>query len=157
MADQSPAAFKRINFFRGFMTTEQDWNDAEHSHIEKRKLHNRVLHAPGVIPHHLGGFRVSARGKGELAVEIAPGYAKSDEGRIAPLRRVDINDDIPADLSGIPVERFTPTFVLVENGEEVGRIRGYPGSEFFWFLVDDLIAMLPEQEKTSVPAKSPAL
>jgi len=89
--------------------------------------------------------------------EIAPGYAKSDEGRIAPLRRVDINDDIPADLSGIPVERFTPTFVLVENGEEVGRIRGYPGSEFFWFLVDDLIAMLPEQEKTSVPAKSPAL
>lgn len=90
--------------------------------------------------------------------EIAPGYAKSEEGRIAPLRRVDIHGAIPADLSDIPVERFTPTFVLVEDGEEIGRIRGYPGSEFFWYLVDELIAKLPEDvQKPSVPPKSPAL
>ena len=89
--------------------------------------------------------------------EIAPGYANSEEGRIAPLRRVDIHGEIPQDLAGIPIEHFTPTFVLVEDGEELGRIRGYPGSEFFWFLVDELIAKLPEQEKTSVPEKSPAL
>ena len=80
MADQSPAAFKRINFFRGFMTTEQDWNDAEQYHIDKRKLHNRVLHAPGVIPHHAGGFRVAARGKGELSLEIAPLYGIDGQG-----------------------------------------------------------------------------
>ena len=79
--------------------------------------------------------------------EIAPGYANSEEGKIAPLRRVDIHGDIPDDLADIPVERFTPTFVLVEDGVEYGRIRGYPGSEFFWFLVDELIAKLPEPTK----------
>jgi hypothetical protein len=98
MADQSPAAFKRINFFRGFMTTEQDWNDAEHYHIEKRKLHNRVLHAPGVIPHHLGGFRVSARGKGELAVEIASGYAIDGDGNDIVLPEPTIKAVNPGDF-----------------------------------------------------------
>jgi thioredoxin-related protein len=90
--------------------------------------------------------------------EIAPGYANSDEGRIAPLRRVDIHGDIPDDLADIPVERFTPTFVLVDDGVEYGRIRGYPGSEFFWFLVDEMLAKLPEtEEKTAVPPEGPAL
>ena len=84
--------------------------------------------------------------------DIAPGYANSEEGKIAPLRRVDIHGDIPDDLADIPVERFTPTFVLVENGVEYGRIRGYPGSEFFWFLVDEMLAKLPDgEEKTAVP------
>ncbi len=31
--------FKRINFFKGFLTTEKDWNDAERYHIDKRRLH----------------------------------------------------------------------------------------------------------------------
>ena len=79
--------------------------------------------------------------------EIAPGYAKSEEVKIAPLRRVDIHAQIPADLENIVVERFTPTFVLVDDGEEIGRIRGYPGSEFFWFLVDERIAKLPGAAK----------
>ncbi len=41
--------FKRINFFKGFLTTEHDWNDAERYHIEKRRLHNKMMHAPGVV------------------------------------------------------------------------------------------------------------
>ena len=48
MAEQ--ANFKRINFFEGFFTTDEDWNAAEAYHLEKRRLHNRVLHTPGVIP-----------------------------------------------------------------------------------------------------------
>ena len=43
------APFKRINFFKGFLTTEKDWNNAERYHVEKRKLHNRMFHAPGVV------------------------------------------------------------------------------------------------------------
>ena len=39
--------FKRINFFKGFLTTEKDWNDAERYHIDKRRLHNRMLHSSG--------------------------------------------------------------------------------------------------------------
>lgn len=74
--------------------------------------------------------------------EIAPAYAKSAEGKIAPLRRVDIHAPLPEDLSGIRIERFTPTFVLVENGEEIGRMRGYTGDEFFWFLLDEMLDKL---------------
>lgn len=64
--------------------------------------------------------------------EIGPIYNKTDEGLRAPLRRVEISQALPADLSFIVVERLTPLFVLVENGREIGRIRGYGGPEAFW-------------------------
>lgn len=78
--------------------------------------------------------------------EIAPAYARTDEGRRAPLRRVDITRDWPEDLAAVSPERFTPTFILVEDGRELGRIRGYPGDEFFWYLLNDLLARM-EPEK----------
>jgi len=74
--------------------------------------------------------------------EIAPAYAKTTEGKRAPLRRVDIAKPLPEDLSFIVRERFTPVFVLVENGAEFGRIRGYPGETFFWGLLANLIERL---------------
>lgn len=72
--------FKRINFFRGFLTTEEDWNSAEGYHVEKRMLHNSLLHAPGVVPNFLGGLKVTARGKNDLSVEVASGYAIDGAG-----------------------------------------------------------------------------
>ena len=74
--------------------------------------------------------------------EIAPAWPNTTEGQRAPLRRVDIHQPLPADLAGIPIERFTPTFVLVEDGKEIARLRGYPGDQFFWALVDDMLAKL---------------
>jgi len=74
--------------------------------------------------------------------EIAPAYAKTTEGKRAPLRRVDIAKPLPEDLSFVVRERFTPVFVLVENGAEFGRIRGYPGETFFWGLLANLIERL---------------
>ena len=67
--------FKRINFFKGFLTTEKDWNDAERYHIDKRRLHNRMLHSPGVVFGYAGDLRVSARARGDLSVEVQTGYA----------------------------------------------------------------------------------
>lgn len=64
--------------------------------------------------------------------EIGNAYAKTDDGLRAPLRRVDIAQTPPADLAFIDVERLTPLFVLVDNGHEIGRIRGYGGREMFW-------------------------
>lgn len=75
--------------------------------------------------------------------EIAPAWSKTPEGRRAPLRRVDITGPWPADLAGVPPERYTPTFILMHEGKEIGRLRGYPGDQFFWYLVDDLLAKLP--------------
>lgn len=65
-------------------------------------------------------------------------YPKTEEGKLAPLRRVDLRN-LPADIKFVSRPVFTPTFVLVENGEELGRIEGYPGDEFFWFLLEKLI------------------
>jgi hypothetical protein len=79
-SSQPPQGYKRINFFKGFLTTEKDWNDAERYHIEKRMLHNRLLHAPGVVFGYNGDLRVNARARGDLSVEIQPGYAIDGAG-----------------------------------------------------------------------------
>ncbi len=71
--------------------------------------------------------------------EIGPVYPKTTEGKLAPLRRVDIFDDLPKDLKGITNPRFTPTFVLFHDGKELGRIRGYPGEDFFWGMLGQLL------------------
>jgi hypothetical protein len=72
--------FKRINFFKGFLTTEKDWNDAERYHIDKRRLHNRMLHSPGVVGGYAGELRVNARARGDLSVEVQGGYAIDGQG-----------------------------------------------------------------------------
>jgi len=77
--------------------------------------------------------------------EIGPIYPKTSEGRRAPLRRVDIHAPMPEDLAGIEESRFTPTFVLMHDGREIGRIRGYPGEDFFWGLLGQLVEKLPPQ------------
>ena len=86
--------------------------------------------------------------------DIAPAYGKSTEGKRAPLRRVDISRPNPDDLAFIRRERFTPVFVLVENGKEYGRIRGYPGDTFFWGLLAGLIERLDRGE--AAPADPPS-
>src|SRR5438874_2245729 len=75
MSETPQQGFKRINFFKGFLTTEKDWNDAERYHIDKRRLHNRMLHSPGVVHGYQGDLKVTARARGDLAVEVQPGYA----------------------------------------------------------------------------------
>jgi len=72
--------FKRINFFEGFFTTDEDWNAAEAYHLEKRRLHNRVFHQPGVVAVSGGGLKVVARGKNDLSFEVTPGYAIDGKG-----------------------------------------------------------------------------
>ncbi|NQV55219.1 MAG: hypothetical protein HQ503_05110, partial [Rhodospirillales bacterium] len=70
---------------------------------------------------------------------IAPIYPKTPEGKFAPLRRVDIADGTPKDLGHINGIAFTPTFVVMERGREVGRIIGYPGEDFFWGLLEGIL------------------
>lgn len=69
---------------------------------------------------------------------LGPIYPKTEEGKLAPLRRVDIHD-LPDDLDFARPVRFTPTFVLMRDGVETGRIDGYPGEDFFWGLLAELI------------------
>jgi thioredoxin-related protein len=76
-------------------------------------------------------------------------YDKTTEGQRAPLRRVDIGKPQPQDLAFIRRERFTPVFVLVDNGREFGRIRGYPGDTFFWGLLAGMVEKLDRGESAA--------
>ncbi len=87
--------------------------------------------------------------------EIAPGYPNTEEGRRAPLRRVDIARAVPEELAFIRRERFTPVFVLIEDKREIGRIRGYPGDTFFFGLLAGLIERLDKPEAPPAAASSP--
>ncbi len=79
--------------------------------------------------------------------EIGPIYPKTTEGKRAPLRQTDISDQ-PRDGSLVARVRFTPTFVLLSEGQEVGRIEGYPGEDFFWMLLGQMLADLPPPSDT---------
>lgn len=84
--------------------------------------------------------------------EIAPTYPKTAEAKIAPLRRVDIHEELPADLREVKGVVFTPTFVLLHEGREIGRILGYPGEDFFWALLDELMVKLKKVQKSEIAA-----
>ena len=74
MSENQHQGFKRINFFKGFLTTEKDWNDAERYHIDKRRLHNKMMHSSGIVYGYAGDLKVQARARGDLSVEVQPGY-----------------------------------------------------------------------------------
>lgn len=72
--------------------------------------------------------------------EVAPEYPLTEEGKAAPLRRLQLRDPLPEGISLVSPPIFTPTFVLVEDGVETGRISGYPGEDFFWPMLAQLVA-----------------
>lgn len=74
--------------------------------------------------------------------EIAQAYPLTEEGKKAPLRRIDI-DQWPEEFAWIEQESLTPTFILVRNSKEIDRLRGYPGDEYFWFLLGEMLDKLP--------------
>jgi hypothetical protein len=76
--------------------------------------------------------------------EIAPVYGKTAEGQAAPLRRINVDNGAPSHAEvGSRLKAtvlYTPTFVLVDNGQEIGRITGYGGPEQFWGLLGKMLA-----------------
>lgn len=67
--------------------------------------------------------------------EIGPIYGKTGEGIAAPLRRMDITNPVPEDITLARSVNFTPTFILLVDGTEVSRLEGYPGEDFFWGVI----------------------
>lgn len=76
--------------------------------------------------------------------EIGPIYPRTEISRRAPIRMINLDRDRDLPIKHGPII-FTPTFVLVENGQEVGRMEGYTGDEFFWVRLANLLAMLPQK------------
>lgn len=67
--------------------------------------------------------------------EIGPAYPNTQEGAQAPLVQFDLHGSPPKDVMFQRKVRFSPTFILVAEGQEVGRIEGYPGEDYFWGLL----------------------
>lgn len=72
--------------------------------------------------------------------EIGPIYEKTGEGSAAPLLRVDITQGVPDEITLSRPVNFTPTFVLLVDGQEVSRLEGYPGEDFFWGLLGRMLS-----------------
>lgn len=105
-------AMKRINFFKGFATTAEDWKAAEAYHSEKRRLHNQYFHSPGVILECLKGLAVIATKEGS-ALRVEPGMALDGEGRELYLPQ-------PIDLDvNLRQYRGTTIYVAIEYGEQL--------------------------------------
>ena len=68
--------------------------------------------------------------------EVAPGYTASDDGKLAPLVRRFRHD---ADVAFLPRIVYSPTFVMLVRGREIGRIVGYAGADLFWMQVAALL------------------
>ena len=81
--------------------------------------------------------------------QIAPVLPKTPEGKCARFRRVDIHDKRADILRQLKPIIYTPTFVVMENGKEVGRVLGYAGEDFFWFHLGN------ELKKLKTPCKLP--
>jgi hypothetical protein len=87
--------------------------------------------------------------------EVGIGYTKSEEGHKAPLR---VHALAEANSAGITLAApivVSPTFVLADNGREIGRIVGYPGADFFWGLLGQLMPKLPAEKSAPVPSIKP--
>ena len=79
--------------------------------------------------------------------EVGPAYPHTPEGRRAPLRVVEIRDPLLAGLELSSPVRGTPTFILLDNKREIGRITGYPGEAFFWSLLGELLNKVPPKQE----------
>ena len=75
-------------------------------------------------------------------------YPKTPEGKYAPLKTVDITE--VDKLKGLQRDViFTPTFVLMENDRELGRLEGYSSEDFFW----ELLEVILKKETEYIPPK----
>jgi hypothetical protein len=71
--------------------------------------------------------------------EISQIYPKTPEGKAAPLKRYDLRGETP-DVDFKQRVTFTPTFIVVSDGKEVNRLEGYPGEDFFWGLLSQMLS-----------------
>jgi hypothetical protein len=72
--------FLRLNHFHGLRLESEDFETGEKYHVDKHRLHNRVLHGAGVVRRFLGELKVAGRRRGDMSVDVSPGYALDGNG-----------------------------------------------------------------------------
>jgi hypothetical protein len=87
--------------------------------------------------------------------EIEPIYGKAPEGRVAVLRKIRTDRPLPPDIRFNPPIVLTPTFVLMDDGREIGRFAGYNDEATFWGLLTMLLRKLDDMDPPA-PTKTRA-
>lgn len=84
--------------------------------------------------------------------DVGPAYLASEEGRLAPLRRIDMDRrEDPRIVLKVPV-LYSPTFVLADEGREIGRLIGFIDAATFWGLLGK---MINDHRNQTGPAPTP--
>ena len=89
--------------------------------------------------------------------EVGVAYPKTKEGQRAPLRQVSLSSADGLGVTLVAPVRMFPTCVLVDRGREIGRITGYPGADFFWGMLTELMTKLDKGATCTRPTRSAAL
>jgi len=71
--------------------------------------------------------------------EVGVIYPKTPEGRQVPLTIIDIDDPLPEGVTVKSDPVYTPTFVVLRDNAEFGRIEGYLGEDFFWGMLEMIL------------------
>jgi len=73
--------------------------------------------------------------------DVAPAYEASPEQAVAPLIHADLHGPMPEGVTLASRPFVTPTFILIgPNGQELDRLVGFPGEDFFWAYVNEMFA-----------------
>ncbi len=117
---------ERVRFFDGQLLTATDFEAEQRYHLERRRLHNRMLHGFGVVD----GLGVSVA---DGTVIVSPGFALDRRGNeiiVAGPVRIDLNvctgdvyfvtiqytetatDPVPNTNGGVEFSRVTENFAL---------------------------------------------
>jgi hypothetical protein len=105
MAEEAAKGYLRLNHFHGLRLESEDFETGEKYHVDKHKLHNRICHGRGVVPRFSGQFKVTGRKRGDLSIEVMPGYAIDGDG----------NDLI----------LWEPKIVTIDPGKHVPKMPGH--------------------------------
>jgi hypothetical protein len=81
--------------------------------------------------------------------EVGVVYNKTEEGKRAPVKIILLGEALPEGVSIGAEPFYTPTFVLLDEGVEVGRIEGYPGEAFFYGLLNRMLNNLDKRKAGS--------
>ena len=73
-------------------------------------------------------------------LDVGRVYDKSPYSTILPLTRVEIGSKMPGSVTFQKPVVGTPSFLIIHNGQEIGRQNGYFDAEMFWWWLSEYAA-----------------
>ncbi len=81
--------------------------------------------------------------------EVGVIYNKTPEGKLAILQVEPLTKAAQKQYDLKSAIFYSPTFVLIDDKKEIGRIEGYPGADFFWGMLEKLIEKFEQVDPVS--------